>query len=85
MLKKAIIVLLIGLSVFSVMHFVSSQTRLFLGIERNLLNGLFFLREPDVHETNPLVSREVVLLALMKMPLRPSENGPGNATSMRKC
>ncbi len=62
MLKKAIIVLLIGLSVFAVMHFISSQTRLFLGIERNLLNGLFFLREPDVHETNPLVSQEVVLL-----------------------
>lgn len=62
MLKKAIIVLLIGLSVFAVMHFISSQTRLFLGIERNLLNGLFFLREPDVHKTNPLVSQEVVLL-----------------------
>ena len=62
MLKKAMIVLLIGLSVFAVMHFISSQTRLFLGIERNLLNGLFFLREPDVHEPNPLVSQEVVLL-----------------------
>jgi len=62
MFKKAIIVFLIGLSAFAVMHFVSSQTRLFLGIERNLLNGLFFLREPDVHETNPLVSREVLLL-----------------------
>lgn len=62
MLKKAIIVLLIGLSVFSILHFISSQTRLFLGIERNLLNGLFFMREPDIHETNPLVSREVILL-----------------------
>ena len=62
MLKKAIIVLLIGLSVFAVMLFISSQTRLFLGIERNLLNGLFFLREPNVHEPNPLVSQEVVLL-----------------------
>ncbi len=62
MLKKAIIVLLIGLSVFAVMHFISSQTRLFLGIERNLLNGLFFMREPDVHDINPLVSREVILL-----------------------
>ncbi|MCF8131456.1 MAG: adenylate/guanylate cyclase domain-containing protein [Deltaproteobacteria bacterium] len=62
MLKKAIIVLLIGLSVFAVMHFISSQTRLFLGIERNLLNGLFFLREPGVHEQNPLVSQEVILL-----------------------
>ena len=62
MLKKAIIVLLIGLSVFSVLHFISSQTRLFLGIERNLLNGLFFMREPDVHEQNPLVSQEVILL-----------------------
>lgn len=62
MLKKAIIVLLIGLSVFSVLHFISSQTRLFLGIERNLLNGLFFMREPDIHEPNPLVSQEVILL-----------------------
>ena len=62
MLKKAVIVLLIGLSVFTVMHFVSSQTRLFLGIERGLLNGLFFMREPDVNESNPLVSNEVILL-----------------------
>ncbi|MCG6878968.1 MAG: adenylate/guanylate cyclase domain-containing protein [Deltaproteobacteria bacterium] len=62
MLKKAVIVVLIGLSVFAVMHFISSQTRLFLGIERNLLNGLFFMREPEVHETNPLVSQEVILL-----------------------
>ena len=62
MLKKAIIVLLIGLSVFTVVHFISSQTRLFLGIERSLLNGLFFMREPDVHEPNPLVSQEVILL-----------------------
>jgi len=62
MLKRAIIVLLIGLSVFSVLHLISSETRLFLGIERNLLNGFFFLREPDVHEPNPLVSREVILL-----------------------
>ena len=31
MLKKAVIVLLIGLSVFAVMHFISSQTRLFSG------------------------------------------------------
>ena len=62
MLKKAIIVLLIGLSVFAVVHFISSQTRLFLGIERSLLNGLFFMREPEIHEPNPLVSQEVVLL-----------------------
>ncbi len=62
MFRKTIIVLVIGLSVFAVMHFISSQTRLFLGIERNLLNGLFFLREPDVHETNPFVSPEVILL-----------------------
>ena len=62
MLKKAIIVLLIGLSIFTVVHFISSQTRLFLGIERNLINGLFFMREPEIHEPNPLVSREVILL-----------------------
>ncbi len=62
MLKKAIIVLLIGLSIFTVVHFISSQTRLFLGIERNLINGLFFMREPEIHEPNPLVSQEVILL-----------------------
>ncbi len=66
MLKKAIIVLLIGLSAFAVISFISSQTRLFLGIERNLLNGLFFLREPDIHEENPFVSQEVVLLGFDK-------------------
>ncbi len=62
MLKKAVIVLLIGLSVFTVVHFIASQPLLFLGIERSLLNGLFFMREPDVHEPNPLVSHEVMLL-----------------------
>ena len=62
MLKKTIIVLLIGLSIFAVVHFVSSQTRLFLGMERSLQNGFFFMREPGVHEPNPLVSQEVILL-----------------------
>ena len=62
MLKKAIIILLIGLSTFAMLYFVSSRTLLFRGMERSLLKGFFFMREPDIHEHNPLVSQEVMLL-----------------------
>jgi class 3 adenylate cyclase/CHASE2 domain-containing sensor protein len=62
MLKKAIFLFIVGLLTFSAIHFISTRTRLFLSMERALLNGFFFLREYDVHEQNPLVSDQVMLL-----------------------
>lgn len=62
MFKKAISLFIVGLLTFAVIHFISTRTRLFLSMERALLNGFFFLREYDVHEQNPLVSDQVMLL-----------------------
>lgn len=62
MLKKAIFLFIVGFLTFSVIYFISTRTRLFLSMERALLNGYFFLREYDVHEQNPLVSDQVMLL-----------------------
>ena len=62
MLKKIISVLIIGLLTFGLIHLISTQTRLFLGMERALLDGFFFLREYDVQEQNPLVSDQVIIL-----------------------
>lgn len=62
MFKKTVSLLIIGLLTFALIHFVATQTRLFLGMERALLDGFFFLREYDVHEQNPLVSDQVMLL-----------------------
>jgi hypothetical protein len=61
MLKKAISFLMIGLLTFGLIYFISTQTRLFLGMERSLLNGFFFLREYNIHEQNPLVSDEAII------------------------
>ena len=61
MLRKSIVFMLIGLLTFGLVHLISTQTRLFLGMERALLDGFFYLREYDIHEQNPLVSDEVVI------------------------
>ena len=52
---------MIGFLVFGLIHFISSRTRLFLGMERALLDGFFYLREYNVHEQNPLVSNQVMI------------------------
>ena len=62
MLKKIISFTIIGLLTFGLIHLISTHTRLFLGMERSLLNGFFFLREYDVQEQNPLVSDQVIIL-----------------------
>ena len=64
MLKKAIIILLIGLSNFTLIYFISTRSLLFKSMERSLLKGFFFMREPGIHEHNPLVSHEVMLLGI---------------------
>jgi class 3 adenylate cyclase/CHASE2 domain-containing sensor protein len=61
MLKKSIFLLMIGLTTFGLIHLISTETRLFLGMERALLHGYFFLREYDIREKNPLVSDEVMI------------------------
>jgi len=62
MLKKVVSCLIIGLVTFVAIFYISTQTRLFLGMERSLLDGFFFLREYDVQEQNPLVSEDAVIL-----------------------
>ncbi len=62
MLKKIILLLSIGLISFGLIYFISTYTRLFLNMERAMLDGFFFMREYDVHEENPLVSDQVRLL-----------------------
>ena len=62
MLKKIIALLSIGLISFGLIYFVSTYTRLFLSMERAMLDGFFYMREYDVHEENPLVSDQVRLL-----------------------
>ena len=62
MLKKIGMALCIGIVTFCLIYFISSRTRLFVGMERGILNGLFFLREPGIGEPNPFVSDRVKLL-----------------------
>lgn len=62
MVRKTIAYLLVGLLTFCLMHFVSTRTKILSGLERNLLDGLFYLREPAFDEINPFVSERVRLL-----------------------
>ena len=62
MLKKTISLLSIGLISFGIIYFVSTYSRLFLPMERALLDGFFYMREYDFHEENPLVSDQARLL-----------------------
>jgi len=45
MIKKTMAFMIIDLLTFGLVHFISTQTRLFVGMGRSLLNGFFFLRE----------------------------------------
>jgi len=62
MLKKLLPPLIAGLSAFLLIFGVSTYTNLFTGMERALLNGFYFVREPGIGEANPFVSRRVKLL-----------------------
>ncbi len=62
MVRKTIAYLLVGLLTFCLMYFVSTRTKLLSGLERKLLDGLFYLREPAFDEINPFVSERVQLL-----------------------
>jgi len=62
MVKKAIFLLTVGLLAFFLIHFISTQTTLFTRMERSLLDGFYYMREPGVNRHNRLVSNRVILL-----------------------
>jgi len=62
MVKKAIFSLMVGLLTFFLIHFIATQTTLFTGMERSLLDGFYYMREPAVNRHNQLVSNRVLLL-----------------------
>ena len=62
MVKKILSSLAAGLVAFAIVFAISNYTNLFLGLDRGILNGLFYLREPSVGEANPFVSDRVKLL-----------------------
>ncbi|MBU0735109.1 MAG: CHASE2 domain-containing protein [Proteobacteria bacterium] len=62
MVKKILLSLIVGLLTFCLIQFISTQTTLFTGMERSLLNGFYYVREPGVNEFNRRVSNRVILL-----------------------
>ncbi|MBF0117727.1 MAG: CHASE2 domain-containing protein [Desulfobacterales bacterium] len=60
--KKIITSIIIALIIFSVIHLISTKTRLFVRLERGILNGLFYFREPAMTDVNPFVSQSTRLL-----------------------
>lgn len=62
MLKKALFSLIVGLLTFCLIYFISTQTTLFTSMERSLLDGFYYMREPGVNKHNRLVSNRVMLL-----------------------
>lgn len=62
MLKKAVFPLIIGMFSFFLIHFISSQTMLFSSMERSLMDGFYYMREPGVNRSNRFVSKRVLLL-----------------------
>lgn len=62
MLKKALFSLIVGMLTFFLIHFISTQTTLFTSMERSLLEGFYYMREPGVNRHNRWVSNRVMLL-----------------------
>jgi len=62
MLKKILSSLITGLVTFILIYLIATFSNLFIGMERGVLNGLFYLREPNIGEINPYVSDRVQLL-----------------------
>ena len=61
-MKKIGACLLVGLLAFPLTHFISTSTRVFSGMERGLLDGFFYIREPATDQVNPYVSDRSLLL-----------------------
>ncbi|MDZ7695551.1 MAG: CHASE2 domain-containing protein [Deltaproteobacteria bacterium] len=62
MVKKSLFSIILGLLSFALIHFISTQTTFFTQMERALLDGFYFMREPGVTERNPFVSGRAILL-----------------------
>ena len=62
MLKKALFSLIVGLLTFCLIYFISTHTTFFTSMERGLLDGFYYMREPGVNKHNRLVSNRVMLL-----------------------
>jgi len=62
MVKKALFSLIVGLLTFSLIYFISTHTTFFTSMERSLLDGFYYMREPGVNRSNRLVSDRVMLL-----------------------
>ena len=62
MVKKALFSLIVGLLTFCLIYFISTHTTFFTSMERSLLDGFYYMREPAVNKHNRLVSNRVMLL-----------------------
>ena len=62
MVKKALFSLIVGLLTFCLIYFISTHTTFFTSMERSLLDGFYYMREPGVNKYNRLVSDRVMLL-----------------------
>jgi CHASE2 domain-containing sensor protein len=62
MVKKALFSLMVGMLTFLLIHGIATQTTLFTSMERSLLDGFYYMREPGVNRHNRLVSKRVLLL-----------------------
>jgi class 3 adenylate cyclase len=62
MLKKAASCLVAGLVTFSLVHFISTGTKLFDTMDNSLMDGFFYLRDPAPFEENPFLFERVRLI-----------------------
>jgi class 3 adenylate cyclase len=52
----------VGVATFGLIWFLTNYSNLFIGMERALLNGFFYMREPARNDFNPYVSHQARLL-----------------------
>lgn len=62
MLKKIFSSLLVGLTTFLLVHLTATRTTLLDTMENSLMDGFYFMREPDILEINPYVFDRTKLL-----------------------
>lgn len=61
-LKKTAICLAAGLSTFFLVYFIAAETKLIDPMDNSLLDGFFYLRDPDPFEKNPFLSERVKMI-----------------------
>ena len=62
MVKKTLFFLFVGLLGFCIIYLISTQTTFLVRMERGLLDGFYFMREPGVNRHNRLVCKRALLL-----------------------